>query len=218
MTAPPRLRQAVLAAVDLEGTAARLREQLELAEPFSDPGVGMFGLRNLVFALGDTFLEIVSPVSGEAPAARLLARRGPVCGYMLMFQLDDLAAARTRAAEAGVREVLEIALEDIDEVHLHPADMRGAIVSLSRPEPSASWRWGGRGWAERSAAGRVGGAAVAVRGADGVRSRWEAVLGAAPEDAGVRLLEDPEDRGLVEIVLEGVPPFTLELAGVRLRA
>jgi hypothetical protein len=32
------------------------------------------------------------------------------------------------------------------EVHLHPADMRGAIVSMSAPAPPESWRWGGPDW------------------------------------------------------------------------
>ena len=41
-----RLRQAVLVAADLEATAALLREQLGLEEPFRDPGVGQFGLAN----------------------------------------------------------------------------------------------------------------------------------------------------------------------------
>ena len=48
-----RLRQAVLAAGELEPVAQELRSTLGLQEPFHDPGVGMFGLRNAVFALGE---------------------------------------------------------------------------------------------------------------------------------------------------------------------
>ena len=117
----------------LDALAGQLRAELDLREPYSDPGVEVFGLRNAVFALGDTFLEVVSPIRPDASAARLLERRGGDAGYMLMFQVEDLDAARRRAHEAQVREVLAISLDDIAEVHLHPADMRGAIVSLSRP-------------------------------------------------------------------------------------
>jgi hypothetical protein len=81
-----------------------------------------------VFALGDTFLEVVSPVREDAAAARLIERRGGDCGYMLMFQVEDFAGARERAGAHGIREVFEVTLPDIEEVHLHPADMRGAIV------------------------------------------------------------------------------------------
>ena len=56
-----RLRQAVLVARDLDGVAASLRSALGLGAPFHDPGVAAFGLRNAVMALGDTFVEVVSP-------------------------------------------------------------------------------------------------------------------------------------------------------------
>jgi len=55
----PRLRQAVIAAQDLDKVAGELRDRLGLGEPYCDPGVAYFGLRNAVFALGDTFLEVV---------------------------------------------------------------------------------------------------------------------------------------------------------------
>ncbi|HUE26081.1 MAG TPA: VOC family protein, partial [Solirubrobacteraceae bacterium] len=146
-----RLRQAVLAARDLDAVAGELSDRLGLSAPFADPGVGHFGLRNAVFCLGDTFLEVVSPVQPDTAAGRLIERRGGDSGYMTMFQLDDLAAARQRARSLGVREVFQVALDDMAEVHLHPADMRGAIVSLSEPTPPDAWRWGGPDWQARSA-------------------------------------------------------------------
>ncbi len=149
-----RLRQAVLAAADLDAVAGALRTSFSLDEPFVDEGVGYFGLRNAAFALGDTFLEVVSPVQDGTSAGRLIARRGGDCGYMLMFQVPDLAAARARAAAREVREVFAITLDDIDEVHLHPAEMHGAIVSLSQPSPPASWRWGGPDWPSAPAAAK----------------------------------------------------------------
>lgn len=209
-----RLRQVVLAARDLDAVAGRLRAELGLGEPFHDPDVGWFGLRNAVFAIGDTFLEVVSPVREDAAAARHLTRRGGDSGYMVMFQVPDLAAARARAAAAGVREVFEIAFEDIAEAHLHPADMRGAIVAISEPHPASAWRWGGPGWADRSAAGRVAGATVAVADPAQARARWTAVLGAEPP---VELVGDPAEPGLVEIRLEGTALCApLTIGGVRL--
>jgi glyoxalase-like protein len=213
-----RLRQAVLAASQLEPVAERLREQLGLGEPFADPGVEYFGLRNAVFALGDTFLEVVSPLRPKTSAGRLLDRRGGDCGYMLMFQLDDLAGARERARGEGVDEVFEVDLEDIAEVHLHPGQMRGAIVSLSQPQPPGSWRWGGPGWEQRSAAARVAGATISVRDPDAVQARWSTVLGARPADAGLTFTRDDAEPGVVEIAVAapragGGEPF--EVGGVR---
>src|SRR5581483_8615195 len=173
----PRIRQAVLAAHDLDAVAGALRSELGLGEPFADPGVEYFGLRNAVFALGDTFLEVVSPMREGTSAGRLLERRGGDCGYMIMFQLEDLATARTRAAEAGVREVFEVTLDDMEEVHLHPGDMQGAIVSLSAPSPPASWRWGGPAWEERSASVSVASVTVGVPDVDAVATRWRTIIG-----------------------------------------
>ncbi len=211
-----RLRQAVLAANDLDAVAGRLAEELDLGKPYEDPGVGAFGLRNAVFALGDTFLEVVSPVRDGTAAGRWIERRGGDCGYMLMFQLDDLEGARRRATELGVRQVLALDLDDIGESHLHPADMRGAIVSVSRPEPAEDWRWGGAGWRERSADGSVVGAEVAIEDLDTAAERWRGVLGAEPSEAGVSLRGDPADSGLVAVRVTGKRGReAVEIGGVR---
>jgi hypothetical protein len=210
---PPRLRQAVLAANDLDAVAEALQSELELGEPFSDPGVGYFGLRNAVFALGDTFLEVVSPVRAETSAGRLLERRGGDCGYMLMFQVDDLAAARACARSAGVREVFEVALDDIEEVHLHPADIHGAIVALSAPKPPPSWRWGGPDWSQRSAPVNVSGATLGVADPLITQLRWREIVG---DVSAVTFVRDESDRGLIEVRVAGGPRRDpVVLCGVR---
>jgi Glyoxalase-like domain len=210
----PRLRQAVVAAAHLEPTVERLQHELGLGEPYNDPAVGFFGLRTAVFALGDTFLEVVSPVQPDTAAGRLMQRRGGDCGYMLMFQVDDLPAARDRAGKAAVREVFEIDREDISEVHLHPRDMRAAIVSLSEPRPAASWPWGGEGWQQRSASRHVVGATISVSDPDDVAQRWREVVGDLPR---IRFEREDSDRGLTEIVIATEQPRSdpVEIAGVR---
>lgn len=212
--APPRLRQAVLVAHDLAATVEQLRGELGLGEPFADPGVGLFGLSNAVFAVGDTFLEVVSPVAEGTAAGRHLERRGGDGGYMVMFQVADLAGPRARAKSLEIREIWGIELDDIAAVHLHPSDMAGAIVSLDQPSPPESWRWAGPDWRARSAPGGVVGATLAVADPPGVAARWEAVLGAPPSDAGVSFVEG--DAGLVEVTLAGRGEDT-ELGGVRFR-
>jgi catechol 2,3-dioxygenase-like lactoylglutathione lyase family enzyme len=201
----PRIRQAVLAARDLESTVERLSETFGLGEPYRDPGVAYFGLVNAVFAIGDGFLEVVSPVRPEEPGARTAARQleragASVCGYMVMLQVDDLPAARSRARAAGVREVFEVELEDIAEVHLHPGDMRGAIVSLSAPSPAESWRWGGEGWRERAVPGFLTGVTIAVADPDAVAERWTGVAGGPVPECS--FVADAASPGLVEVSVE----------------
>jgi hypothetical protein len=185
-----RLRQAVLVAQELEPVAALLRQALGLGEPFRDPGVGEFGLENVVFAIGDCFLEIVSPTTAGTAAARQLERAGGDGGYMVLFDLEDLGGARERAAGLGVRIVWQLDLPDISGTHLHPADVPGAIVSLDRSEPYGTWRWGGPEWTGQKgsgAPGRLEGITVAVRDPDEAAARWGEVLGVAPAAGGPRL-------------------------------
>lgn len=208
MPALPRLRQAVIAARDLDAVAGQLRSTLGLGEPFADPGVEHFGLRNVVFALGDTFLEVVSPVRPDTSAGRLIERRGGDCGYMLMFQVEDLAAARDRARGQGVREVFEVSVDDMAEVHLHPSDVRAAIVSLSQPNPPDSWRWGGPDWESRSAPVRLTGATITVAQPVGVAALWQTLLDAEFARVGIRVSADEFERGLTEIILAPDDPET----------
>jgi Glyoxalase-like domain len=210
----PRLRQAVVAATELDPVVEQLKQALNLGEPYNDPGVSYFGLRNAVFAIGDQFLEVVSPVQDNTAAGRLIERRGGDCGYMLMFQVENLAAARERAAEAGVREVFAVELDEIEEVHLHPADMQGAIVALSTPKPPEAWRWGGAGWEQRAAPGAIMSVTVAVIDPDGVAARWRHVIGGA---AGIEFVSDDAARGPVSMSLDAPPHTQLpsEVAGVR---
>ncbi len=230
-----RLRQAVLVAGELEPAASALREALGLGEPFRDPGVREFGLANVVFALGDGFLEIVSPIRPDTAAGRYLQRRGAGGGYMVIFDLEDLRGARTRARQLGVRVVWQIDLPDISGTHLHPADMSGAIVSIDRSEPYGTWRWGGPDWTGRTghgAAGRLTGITVAVEDPEWAARRWGEVLGLRPvgEDGEPRLDLDggavrfrpagAKDReGITEIAVErpaagAEAPPRIDLGGV----
>ncbi|HEX4660156.1 MAG TPA: hypothetical protein VH307_22445, partial [Streptosporangiaceae bacterium] len=139
MLTGPRLRQVALVARDCDRVAGELCQAFGLAQPFHDPGVGRFGLTNAVFAVGDTFLEVVAPAQPDTAAGRYLQRRGGDGGYMAIFQVPHLAAARRRLAGLGVRVVWTADLPDIAATHLHPRDVPGAIVSLDWAEPAQSW-------------------------------------------------------------------------------
>jgi hypothetical protein len=207
----------VIVSSALERTSATLAEGLGLGEPFHDPGVGEFGLENAVFALGDCFLEVISPTRPETAAGRYMQAHGGDGGYMAIFDLEDLDGARERAAALGVRVVWQIDLPDISGTHLHPRDMRGAIVSLDRSIPYGSWRWGGPRWTARiptPAPGRLTGITIAVAEPAKAAARWAEVLGVAPGDAAEPklVLENAEvrfarafaeaDEGLVEIAVK----------------
>lgn len=232
-----RLRQVVVVTRDLDGVASTLQRALSLPEPFVDTGVGDFGLENRVFAAGSDFVEVLTPLRSGTAGGRYLERRGGDAGYMAIFQLDDLAGARRRVADLGIRVVWQADLDDISGTHLHPADVRGALVSLDRADPPESWHWAGPRWRGGAPADRVEGGvrALTIQSSDppALAARWAEVLGVvAPVDDVVRLTDaDQElrfvplpagateaDEGIVGVDLDlPIPPVDLEVAGVRFR-
>lgn len=180
-----RLRQVAFAARDLDAAVNELRAALGIEVAFNDPGVGVFGLRNAVLPVGDTFLEVVSPVQADTAAGRYMARRGGDCGYMVMVQSEDADLDRRRAAELGVRVAWSIDLDDIRGTHLHPRDLGGALLSLDTPVPPSAWRWAGPDWESRrrsQVARAIVGVEMQCAERDTVASRWAALLGRVLED------------------------------------
>jgi hypothetical protein len=215
----PRLRQVALVASDCDRVAGELRRAFGWPEPFHDPGVGAFGLTNAVFAVGDTFVEVVAPAQDGTTAGRYLERRGGDGGYMAIFQLPDLAAARRRLPGLGVRVVWTADHPDIAGTHLHPRDVPGAIVSLDWASPEQSWRWAGPTWTgqvPRFDPGGVTGLTIEVADPAAAAQRWAAVLGLPAASttvdlpgAGQRLEFVPaaagQGEGITAVTIAGLP-------------
>jgi hypothetical protein len=223
-----RIRQIVFVVRALARDRERLAALLALDPPYRDPGVAEFGLDNAVFAFGDQFVELISPVQEGTAAGRQLERRGEG-GYMLILQTDGFEREQARLGALGVRTVWEKALPDIRAMHLHPKDIGGAIVSIDQPLPPASWRWGGPSWrVQGGAPGRQRVVGVTVEAVDpaAMAQRWAQVLGlAAPVPAGAAARLALEG-GHIEFVPagahgEGIAGYAVEVAdpaAVRRRA
>jgi hypothetical protein len=228
-----RLRQVVVVTRDLAGVASALQSTLSLPDPFEDPGVGEFGLENRVFAAGDCFVEVLTPLRPGTAGGRYLERRGGDAGYMAIFQLADLESARARVRDVGVRVVWQADLDDISGTHLHPGDVGGAIVSLDRADPPASWHWAGPHWRGGAPADAVPGGitALLVRAADPTEmaARWAEVLGVVADGDVVRLAgagqelrfvaaSSASEEGIAGVDLAlPIDPVELEAGGVHFR-
>lgn len=198
-----RLRQLALVARDLDDCVGALRSVLGLGAPYADPGVATFGLRNAVFPIGDTFLEVISPDAPDTTAGRFLDRRGGDGGYMVIVQTEDRSDDVERVGAAGVRIVWEIEFPDISTIHLHPRDVGGAILSLDVADPPGSWRWAGPNWAARSQTHAVASVeAVDLQAHDpaALAERWSAVLGRPAADGADGVREIALDRGSIRFV------------------
>jgi hypothetical protein len=129
-----RLRQVCLVAADLEREAARIASIFRLEVCHRDPNVAKYGLANVLFPVGTSFLEIVSPTRPATTAGRFVERHGGKYGYMVILDCDDPERYRRRAESLGVRVANVIRHDDYFGVQLHPKDTgrRDARVQLER--------------------------------------------------------------------------------------
>ena len=224
-----RLRQVVLAAADLAMTRTLIEDELGLPHVWADPGVGFFGLRNALYAIGATFLEVVSPIRDDAPAGRFLDRAGGDAGYMVIVQTTDpLDEVRARADALNIRIVFTAEGEGVTGLHLHPADTGGTLLSIDRCDDEHAWPWAGPAWDAAPDRGYRGitAATFAVDSPPEVAARWAGLLGAdadtdtdtIPLDGStLRFVPRSDERsGLSAIALAGPPRPPITIAGVEL--
>ncbi|HTO55602.1 MAG TPA: VOC family protein [Myxococcota bacterium] len=205
-----RIRQIALVAQDLAKVVDDLCAVLGLEVCFRDPGVAEFGLHNALMAIDTSFLEVVSPTQPGTTAGRLLERRRGDGGYMVIAQVDDLAAEKKRVDELGVRIVWKAELQNAATIHLHPRDVGAAIVSFDWMRQPESWLWAGPEWREHirsDVTRRLLGAEVQSADPRGLAARWSQVFGhplrTLPDgsqemplgDTHVRFVADRDGRG-----------------------
>jgi hypothetical protein len=174
-----RLRQVVLVAAELDPVVTAVGDALDVTVCYRDPGVAEFGLVNALMAIGDDFLEVVSPDKSGTTAGRLLDKRGGDGGYMVIVQCDDLERRRAWVKDLGVRVIWRSDMPDIRGTHLHPKDVGGAILSIDEAHPPSSWRWAGSDWPAFVRTSTVTGIAGVTIGADdptAMAARWAEVL------------------------------------------
>lgn len=212
-----RLRQIVLVAQDLAAAHADIAAVLGADYAYDDPGVGKYGVRNAVFPIGDTFLEVVSPKHPGTAAGRLLRKRGGDGGYMVILQVDDLVQARARVRDASARIADLTDGDGFAFTHIHPKDIGGAILSLDYMNPKERWEWGGPDWQSHVCTDvslAVTGAELQSENPAKMAARWSEVLGRGAAQDGnfwrirldqgeIRFVNDSDGRG------EGLGAFDL---------
>jgi len=188
-----RLRQIALVASDLAAAQADIAAVLGVDYAYDDPGVAKYGLRNAVFPIGDTFLEVVSPKVAGTTAGRLLEKRRGDGGYMVILQIDDLAEARARVAAASARIADQADVNGAAFTHIHPKDIGGAILSLDFMNPKERWEWGGPHWQSHvctETSLKIVGAELQAKNPQHMAARWAQVLGrTAVADDGMWRIE-----------------------------
>lgn len=220
-----RVRQVVAAVADVDARAA---DAVAMGLPFVhvDPGVGAFGAVNSLHAAGDTFIELLGERDPGSPVGRHLERLGGDGGYMVIIQVDDLDHHLDRLDDLGVRLVWQGGIDGIRGVHLHPADVGGAILSLDEADPPEAWPWCGPAWtgiAPPTEGSPIGAITLTAADPEAAARRWADLLDTEADGDRIELpdttiafvpSDDHPDR-LVEVVVPGVGDE--RLGGLHLR-
>ncbi len=211
-----RLRQICLVAEKLAPVVDDLKSVLGLEVCFKDPEVGVFGLENSLFPVGNNFIEVVAPIKENTAAGRYLKRRNGDGGYMVICQCDThetQLARKAQAASLNVRVVLDHENKAFHVMQLHPADTGGAFFEIdwdAKQEPEGNWMpAGGSGWTPAKRNDVVERyTAVELQAADpnGLAERWSSI-------AGIKLRKDA--RGRLEMPLDNAAVRFVEIADGR---
>ena len=217
-----RIRQLVLVAEDRDKVVNDLCNLFKIEVAFYDPGIIHFGLENAVIPVGDTFLEVVSPVQENTTAGRYLERRKGDGGYMVIVQTEDLAKEKERVESEGIQIVwnADRTEEEIraQGIHLHPKEL-GTILSLDTMDPPSSWLWASTNWEEKvntEVSNCLNGVHLQSKDPEVMMRKWEKALGREGiyennqfviklNESRVVFVEDSDGRG------EGIESFEISV-------
>ena len=202
-----RLRQVALIAHRIDPVVRDLEAVFGLKVGYRDPGVGVFGLANVVMPVGGDFLEVLEPIRSDASGARYLARRGGDAGYMVILQSDDALVHRARLQGAGVRVIARSERETYRFTHFHPGDCAGVLMSIDDTpaadwrEPTSDWPPAGPHWRGFESAISTGIESVTIQSRDprATAERWSMLLDRPWSEDGADAVV-PLDRGTIRFV------------------
>ena len=218
-----RIRQLVFVSKERDSLVKDLCDLFQLEVAFYDPGIIHFGLENAVIPVGDTFLEVVSPVQENTTAGRFLETRKGDGGYMVIVQTDDLKREKLRVESEGIRIVWNADREEdgihAQAIHLHPRDVGGAILSIDSMEPAEAWLWASLSWKKHiktETSNFLNGVHIQSTNPESMMRSWEKALGKKGiytnnqflinlNESRVVFVEDLDGRG------EGIESFEISV-------
>jgi len=202
-----RMRQICLVARHLAPVVDEFRAVLGLEVCHRDPNVAKYGLANVLFPVGTSFLEIVSPTRPGTTAGRFLERHGGNYGYMVILDCDDPERYRRRAESLGVRVANLIRHDGYLGVQLHPKDTGAAMLEFNSTvggaDPMGPYGPAGPHWQRAIRTQRTRSLlAVEVESPDPeqLAERWAAIFERPVQKLGNGGCRITLDTGTIEIV------------------
>jgi len=128
---PTRIDHVGIAVPDLDEAIAFYRRAFGLEVVHEEVNEEQ-GVREAMLAIGDSYLQLLAPLTPESTIAKFLDRSGPGI-QQVAFGVDDVEAAATDLREAGVRVLYEHAKVGTGGSLVnfcHPKDCGGVLVEL----------------------------------------------------------------------------------------
>lgn len=93
------------------------------------------GVEAVLLDVGESHVELLSPLGPETPVGRFLARKGPGLHHVA-YQVDDVAGALAALRAAGLRlidETPRVGIRDSRVAFVHPAATGGVLTEIVQP-------------------------------------------------------------------------------------
>ncbi len=126
-----RIDHVGIAVPDLDAAVERYRAALG-AEPVHRERVEDQGVEEVLFRLGDGYVQLLGALGPDTPVGRFLAKRGPGLHHV-GYRVADVGRELDRLRAAGFRPVDEAprrGSRGTRVAFLHPAGMEGVLVEL----------------------------------------------------------------------------------------
>lgn len=123
-----------VAVEDLDAAIALYETQFEMPLVHRET-VEAFGVEAVLFDVGESHVELISPLDSESGVARFLAANGPGLHHVA-YAVDDIDAALAKIAAAGIDRIDEQARTGIRQsrvAFLHPRSTGGVLTEIVEP-------------------------------------------------------------------------------------
>ncbi len=123
-----------VAVEDLDEAIVLYRDSLGMHEQHRET-VEAFGVEAVLLGIGDSHIELLTPVSPDSAVARFLDQKGPGMHHVA-YRTDDIDAALERLRESGVRLIDEqprTGILDSRVAFVNPKSTGGVLTEIVQP-------------------------------------------------------------------------------------
>lgn len=127
-----------VAVEDLEAAIAHYRDQLGL-ELVHRETVREQGVEAVLLDVGESHVELLSPLGPDTPVGKYLAKRGPGLHHVA-YRVEDIEAALEELRAAGMRLIDEsprVGIRGSRVAFVHPASTGGVLTEIVQPAQGA---------------------------------------------------------------------------------